>query len=113
MRTFNYVIMRHGSNSANQSMCDSMAIDIIVAHDRREALEIALRKTASGRYTLYTNQCLEAAPLSSLNKDDVTELQERLLNEEALVNCVCNVCGKGMGKTPMWNAINTYCGCND
>lgn len=67
-RQTEYLIYRHGSNGANQSLCNKAPVAIIVARSRREALE----KVATERpdITVYNNQFLTATPQSHANADD-------------------------------------------
>ena len=66
-----YLIIRHGSNAANQSMTPSAAIAIVEAATAQEAKEIAAED-----HTVYNNQYLEA-----IAEDDLTEEQCEEWNE--------------------------------
>ncbi len=58
-----YVVYRHGSNAANQSMCNKRIVGTIKATSRKEAC-----KLMAGRVTVCHNQRLEAVPASKLVK---------------------------------------------
>lgn len=60
-----YLIYRHGSNAANQSRINKMAIDIIEAKSQEAAKTIA-----AGNHTVYNNQFLSAVPESKAKKSD-------------------------------------------
>lgn len=68
-----YLIYRHGSNAANQSRINEMAIDIIEAKSQEAAKTIAAEN-----HTVYNNQFLSAVPESKAKQSDwdyVTEMQ--------------------------------------
>ena len=65
MRTTNYLIYRHGSNSANQSMCNKMAIAIIEATSKDAAM-----RQAADDHSVYANQFLSAVAESKANRED-------------------------------------------
>ena len=65
MRTTNYLIYRHGSNSANQSMCNKMAIAIVAATSKDAAIMKAVED-----HTVYANQFLSAVAESKANRED-------------------------------------------
>ncbi len=54
-----YIIYRHGSNAANQSMTPMMVLGSIDAASKKDALS-----QAAERYTCYNNQRFEAKPIS-------------------------------------------------
>ena len=54
VKKVSYAITRHGSNSANQSMCGAAEIDIISAHSTEAAVAFAYKKVNEGRYTLFS-----------------------------------------------------------
>jgi hypothetical protein len=60
-----WLIYRHGSNAANQSMVQKAAIDVIEADDAWTAKE-----KAAERHTVYANQWLEAVPEEEADSDD-------------------------------------------
>lgn len=111
MKKYDYAVIRHGSNSANQSMVDEMAIDVISAKNRTEA-EVELRnRVDEGKYDFYANQWSEIVLLSSLSKSERNDLLDTVFLDNELVECCCVVCGTPMGKTERWRANNMYCGC--
>lgn len=69
MKTF--VIFRHGSNAANQSMTQTMPVAIIEANNRDEAKQIALDTVK-----LYANQYLEARFASRCKRSEIEEAQQ-------------------------------------
>jgi hypothetical protein len=87
MKKVDYAIIRHGSNSVNQSMCEQAPIDIISAHSREAAIAFAYKRESEGRYTVYANQRLTATPLSSLSKVD-RQLLEEYVDFEEQKSCV-------------------------
>ena len=60
-----YLIYRHGSNSANQSMCNTMAIAIVEAASKEAAIAIVAED-----HTVYANQFLSAVPESKASRED-------------------------------------------
>lgn len=60
-----YLIYRHGSNAANQSMTPVAVVCSVEAKSRDEAKKIAAEKV-----TVHNNQCLEARPASRCSKSD-------------------------------------------
>lgn len=69
MKTF--VIFRHGSNAANQSMTQTMAVAIVEAKDKHEAIQTALDTVK-----LYANQYLEARFASRCKRSEIEEAQQ-------------------------------------
>lgn len=65
MKTTNYLIYRHGSNSANQSMCSKLAIAIVEATSKDSAIQ-----QAAEDHTVYANQFLSAVAESKANRED-------------------------------------------
>lgn len=66
-----YLIYRHGSNAANQSMTQTAVVCSVEAKSREEAERIASEKV-----TVYNNQTLEARPASKCSKVDCQEAWE-------------------------------------
>lgn len=60
-----YIIKRHGSNAANQSMTPEMVVGTVEAATRKNACRIARDK-----WTCYANQYFEAIPQSRASKSD-------------------------------------------
>ena len=60
-----YLIYRHGSNFANQSMCSKLAIAIVDA-TRKDAAIVQ----AAEDHTVYANQFLSAVPESKASRED-------------------------------------------
>jgi hypothetical protein len=69
MKTF--VIFRHGLNAANQSMTHAMAVAIVEAKDKHEAIQVALDTVK-----LYANQYLEARFASRCKQSEIEEAQQ-------------------------------------
>ena len=63
MRKYVYVVYRHGSNAANQHMCNKIIVGTIEAANRKEAC-----KLMHDRVTVYNNQWLSAIPFSRLSR---------------------------------------------
>ena len=81
-REIHYVVIRHGSNAANQSMTPRMAVGIVTARSRKEAQEIA-----EGTYDCYNNQHLELiseSKASAADWNEAVEMDEARLLEEAI-----------------------------
>jgi len=106
----NYVIFRHGSNAANQSLCPVAIVATVEAKNRKEA-------KASEEYTdalasCYFNQFLELKPFSSLNSAEREELRT-FQEDDALTSCLipgeCQICGKIMGNFPAKKTHNLCC----
>jgi hypothetical protein len=75
----NYLIIRHGSNAANQPMQATKAIAIVLnARDRLVATQIV-----GERHMVYGNQRLEAIRESKLNKRQKEEWKDLLEREAA------------------------------
>ena len=81
-----YAIYRHGSNSANQSMCPKMLVGTIEATNRKEAC-----KLMSDKVTVYRNQWLSAVPLSRLGKKDQVIAAERDIENEFWDEVACDL----------------------
>jgi hypothetical protein len=82
-KEFIYGIARHGSNGANQSMCERTMLTLVKASSQKRAKEIAAKL-----YTVYNNQRLEAIPQSKLSQADYLEAQDTpwgVVTEENLV----------------------------
>ena len=70
-----YVVVRHGSNAANQSMIQRMVLGFVEALDDCEAKE-----KANDHWTCYNNQYFEVIEESEVNVDDWNEANEILDN---------------------------------
>jgi hypothetical protein len=66
-----YVVVRHGSNAANQSMCQRSVLGFVEAKDRDAAYA-----ECHDRWTCYNNQQFELVSLSRARKADITEANE-------------------------------------
>ena len=77
-RNYVYAVYRHGSNAANQSLCNKMIVGTIQAGSREEACELMRDKV-----TVYNNQWLSAVPFSRLGKKDQWRAYERDLERIA------------------------------
>lgn len=62
-----YIVYRHGSNAANQSMTQVMAVGIWEAASRAEATQ---RAAVDPAVVVYANQYLEARPYSRSSHAD-------------------------------------------
>ena len=78
MRNYVYAVYRHGSNAANQSLCNKMLVGTIKAGSRKEACE-----RMAAKVTVYNNQWLSAVPASKLGKADRQIAFERDLDIQA------------------------------
>jgi hypothetical protein len=66
-----FLIYRNGSNAANQSMCDRMAVAIVTANDAQEA-----RAIAEENVLFYANQTSEAVTEEEADADDWNEVSQ-------------------------------------
>ena len=66
-----YLVYRNGSNAANQSMCNRMAVAIVTANDETEAREIAEQNVR-----FYANQSSEAVAEDDADTDDWNSVSE-------------------------------------
>jgi hypothetical protein len=66
-----FLIYRNGSNAANQSMCDRMAVAIVAANDAQEA-----RAIAEENVLFYANQTSEAVTEEEADADDWNEVSQ-------------------------------------
>lgn len=70
-----YVILRHGSNAANQSMTLTAVLGTVEAPDRRSAVD-----AAAERWTCYNGQHFDPIPWSRASRRDRDDALE---NDEA------------------------------
>jgi len=80
-----YVVIRSGSNSANQSQCNEMAVAVIAAKNRAEAVTEALASVS-----VYANQRLHAVPWSRTSAAIRAEAEEL----SAIIPAFCPLCGR-------------------
>ena len=66
-----YIITRHGSNAANQSMAPTMIVGTIEAESGADA-----KRIAADKWTCYANQFVSAEPFDSASHDDRDEADE-------------------------------------
>ena len=66
-----YIITRHGSNAANQSMTPTAIIGTIEAESGADA-----KRIAADKWTCYANQFVSAEPFDSASHDDRDEADE-------------------------------------
>ena len=71
MKTRLYVVFRHGSNTANQTMQEVRPLGTYEASSQTDAC-----KQAADEHTCYANQLLTAAPISRLSTAKVQEAEE-------------------------------------
>ncbi len=64
-----YVIKRHGSNAANQSMTPEMVVGEVEASTEEQACQLA-----GDQWTCYAGQHFEAVPLVECSESDIDEL---------------------------------------
>ena len=86
-----YLVYRHGSNAANQSMRDTAPVAIVEAKSANEACAVesdpkpTIHSSAwlalNSDVTLYANQRVSAVPLSKARKADRREVEERPSND--------------------------------
>lgn len=66
-----YLVIRHGSNAANQSMCQRAVLGIVEADNKTEARELA-----ESKWTVYNNQHLEILTADESTDEDWNAAQE-------------------------------------
>lgn len=66
----NYILFRHGSNAANQSMTQTAVVGSIMAKTRQDA-----REKGAELVTVYSNQRIEARPASRCSRAAIEEAQ--------------------------------------
>ena len=94
-----YVIYRHGSNSANQSMCDKAVVGLLEAKSKKDALARAEQEL---HLTVYNNQYLSAVAWSKAQAGDREAAEDLDSIESALLKpneVGCIVCGKPPDKS--------------
>lgn len=69
-----YLIYRHGSNAANQSMCNAMPVCIVDAASRQGAIDAV--RANHPEITVYANQYLTAIPKSRVSEQTWNEQLE-------------------------------------
>ena len=79
-----FIVIRYGSNSANQSMCPRAVVGVVLAHNEESA-----RETAEAEWTCYNNQHFEflrPSEASYADKRDAAECEpiNRLEQEKQL-----------------------------
>lgn len=74
-----YLIYRHGSNAANQSMTPVAAVAIVDAANEDEAI-----RTAGENLTCYNNQFFEAVAEADLDEDQCEDWDEVSMQDAAL-----------------------------
>ncbi len=76
----NYIVRRHGSNAANQSMTQIAVVGSVEAKNRKEAREKFTEENPT--VAVYNNQFLEFVPLSKATQEDQEAANEcDVLNE--------------------------------
>ena len=67
-----FIVTRHGSNSANQSMTPSAIVGTVEAETKQEA-----KSAAEAGFNCYNNQFLSVAPSKDASEGDCQEALER------------------------------------
>lgn len=85
MKTVWYVVYRHGSNAANQSMTPSMPIGVYegVGRTADERHSNAIEQ-AQEEHTVYANQYLNAQPHNRVSPDDYEGAREYQESQQML-----------------------------
>jgi hypothetical protein len=86
-----YLVYRHGSNSANQSMCGVAPIGIYSASDPEDAKHQAME-----HHTVYNNQYLSVVEESEADPEDWDYVCEIEMMESTIIpadQVGCMVCG--------------------
>ena len=68
-QSYTYIVTRHGSNAANQSMTPEMDVGSVEAANRREACRLM-----ADEVTVYNNQFLSAKLLSRATRSEIDQL---------------------------------------
>ena len=85
MKKTKYVIVRSGSNAANQSRCNEAVVAVIAAENRAKAITEALTGLS-----VYPNQRLHAVPWSRASAAVRAEAEEQ---SETII-AFCPLCGR-------------------
>ena len=85
MKKTKYVIIRSGSNSANQDRCNEAVVAVIAAENRAEAITEAL-----AGLSVYPNQRLHAVPWSRASAAARAEAEE----QSETITAFCPLCGR-------------------
>ena len=85
MKKTKYVIIRSGSNTANQSRCDEAIVAVIAAENRAKAITEALTGLS-----VYPNQRLHAVPWSRASAAARAEAEE----QSETITAFCPLCGR-------------------
>lgn len=108
-----YYVMRHGSNSANQSMCQEMLVHCIIADYKERAYEML----PDAKIECFNNQYLSLWTKSQLRErygkstaDEMIEMfyQDQVVDEE-IVDAHCMLCGVFVDRRPHKDAMNAVC----
>jgi hypothetical protein len=76
-----YLVIRHGSNAANQSMTQEMAVGIVDAFS-----EEAARKIAAANFTCYSNQFLSFVSENDLTEDEIEQRNDIYTEDAELIS---------------------------
>ena len=85
MKKTKYVIIRSGSNSANQDRCNEAIVAVIAAENRAKAITEALTGLS-----VYPNQRLHAVPWSHASAATKAEAEE----QSETITAFCPLCGR-------------------
>lgn len=77
-----WIVLRHGSNAANQSLCQTAVVGVVQARNKREAANKFAHSV-----TVYANQFLEFLPQSKAKRWQV-QMARELYNPEDVVRGV-------------------------
>ena len=102
MKKTKYVILRSGSNSANQDRCNEAAVAVITAENRAEAITEALTGIS-----VYANQRLRAIPWSRASASVRAEAEE--LSE--IITAFCPLCGRESEQEAWKGTVAEDCPC--
>ena len=85
MKKTKYIIVRSGSNAANQSRCNEAVVAVIAAKSRAKAITEALTGLS-----VYPNQRLHAVPWSRASAAARAEAEE----QSETITAFCPLCGR-------------------
>lgn len=91
----NYIVKRHGSNGANQSMTQTAVVGSIEAKSKKDARERFGEENPT--VTIYNNQYLEFVPISKATQEEIDDANEASILHEAegqYFDSLGNVVGK-------------------
>ena len=111
---YSYIVTRHGSNQANQELCEEQILGILQAKSRKVADEEKEKWASELGYTVYPNQFLRVTAISKFTAEDQEYAWEIDLGNYIVraedISCVR--CGRS-GETPLPQRKAKWWFCDD